>query len=385
MSQVAAEAAGGGSEWLSAFLQAPDTQLNLWPVQNQGIHYATSELFFSYLLQRFGGFQNAVRLLQEQADGIAGVDAYLRPFGTTFRDVFADWVIANYLDEDGGLYSHPGVDARVTGVTRLSRPGTDSDTVPQFAADYFRVEPPNDRATFSFDGSATVSIGVPQHDAGFWWSGRGDAIDSRLTREFDLTGVASATLRFSAWWDTERGWDYGYVAASTDGGRTWSALRGSRTTDYDPVQSAYGPGYTGKSGGWVDEQTDLTPFAGQKVLLRFELVNDDATDLTGFAVDDIEVPEIGFRDTAGSDSAWQREGFRRVPGPLPQEFIVQVIPDGDQPAVRRVELDARNHADIQSWMARPPSSSPGPPRIRPSPPPTRGPWRRHSPIPSRSP
>jgi len=346
-SQVAAEAAGGGSEWLSAFLQAPDTQLNLWPVQNQGIHYAASELFFSYLLQRFGGFQNAVRLLQEQADGSAGVDAYLWPFGTTFRDVFADWVIANYLDEDGGPYSHPGVDARVTTVTRLSRPGTDSDTVPQFAADYFRVEPPNDRATFSFDGSATVSIGVPQHDGAFWWSGRGDAIDSRLTREFDLTGVASATLRFSAWWDTERGWDYGYVAASTDGGDTWSALRGSRTTDYDPVQSAYGPGYTGKSNGWVDEQADLTPFVGQKVLLRFELVNDDSTELTGFAVDDIEVPEIGFRDTADSDSAWQREGFRWVQGPLPQQFIVQVIPDGDQPQVRRVGLDTLNHADIQ--------------------------------------
>ena len=370
LSQVAAEAAGGGSDWLSAFLRVPDTQLNAWPAQNQGIHYAASELFFSYLLQRFGGSHNASRLLQEPTYGIAGVDAHLQPFGTTFRDVFADWVIANYLDEDEGPYSHPGIDARVTDVTRLSRPDEGGGTVGQFAADYFRVEPPGGGATFSFDGSASVSVGIPQHDGatsagsrqgrpaapggaglatghGFWWSGRGDAIDSRLTREADLTGVASATLRFSAWWDTERGWDYGYVAASADGGLTWTPLRGGHTTDYDPVQSAYGPGYTGKSNGWVDEQADLTPFAGQKVLLRFELVNDDSTDLTGFAVDDIEIPEIGFRDTADSDSAWQREGFRWVQGPLPQEFIVQVIPDGDQRQVRRVGLDARNHAGIQ--------------------------------------
>jgi immune inhibitor A len=347
LSQVAAEAVGGGSDWLGLFLQAPDTQLNLWPVDNPRIHYAASELFFSYLLQRFGGFQNASRLLQEPADGIAGVDAYLQPFGATFRDVFADWVIANYLDADEGPYSHPGIDARVTDVTRINLAGNGSGTVAQFAADYFHVDPPGDRATFSFDGSATVSNGVPQHDGAFWWSGRGDAIDSRLTREFDLTGVASATLRFSAWWDTELGWDYGYVAASTDGGRSWTALRGSRTSDYDPVQSAYGPGYTGQSGGWVDEQMDLTPFAGQKVLLRFELVNDDSTDLTGFAVDDIEIPEIGFRDTADSDAGWQVEGFRQVQGPLAQQFIVQVIPDGDQPTVRRVGLDTHNHADVE--------------------------------------
>ena len=135
-------------------------------------------------------------------------------------------------------------------------------------------------------------------------------MDTRLTREFDLSGLTSATLRYRAWFETERGWDYAYVAASTDGGKTWRALPATHTSDYDPVGAAYGPGYTGDSGGkWVQESVDLTAFAGRKVLLRFEYVTDDAAHARGFAVDDISIPELGFSDGADSDGGWQAEGF----------------------------------------------------------------------------
>ena len=355
LSQVASELAGvapgAGTSGLRSFLASPDTQLNHWPVEGDtAVHYAASQLFFRYLLDRFGGRQNAFLLLRIQEDGIAGVEVYLRPFGTTFLDVFADWLATNYLDEESSPYSHADIEARVTTVATIRDPRDGDGSVHQFAADYLEVEPPAGGAVFTFDGADQVSIGVPPHDGPFWWPNRGDAIDSRLTRQFDLTGAARATLRFWTWFDIERGWDYAYVAASTDEGRTWQALCGRQTTDYDPVGAAYGPGFTGASGSsepaWVQEEIDLTPFAGRKVLLRFEYVTDDAADLAGFAVDDIEVPEIAFRDTADGDGGWTAEGFRAIAGPLQQRFLLQVIEMGRPPRVTRVPLDAFNGAQI---------------------------------------
>ncbi|MBI2912820.1 MAG: immune inhibitor A [Chloroflexi bacterium] len=353
LSQVAAELIGASTAGLRAFLSEPDTQLTDWPAEgNTSAHYAGSELFFRYLLDRFGGTQKAADLLRIQEDGIAGVDVYLKPFGTTFLDVFPDWLAANYLDEESGPYSHQDIDARVSDVTKVDQLGDGQDTVHQFGADYLEVQPPAGTfATLDFDGSDEVSVGVPPRDGPFWWSNRGDSIDSRLTREFDLRGLQRASLRFWTWFQIELGYDYAYVAGSTDGGQTWRALAGRQTTDYDPVGQSYGPGYTGDSGGeapaWVQEEVDLTPFAGQRVLLRFEYVTDDSANLNGFAVDDIEVPELAFRDGADSDGGWTAEGFRRVQGPLPQQFLLLIIDKSQTPArVERVPLSDGNRTQV---------------------------------------
>ncbi|MEE8369902.1 MAG: hypothetical protein V3S00_03920, partial [Dehalococcoidia bacterium] len=111
LSQVASElvaiAPGANTSGLQSFLVAPDTQLNNWPAAGHtGVHYAASQLFFRYLLDHFGGRENAFQLLSIQEDGIAGLEAYLAPFDATFLDVFANWLIANYLDEEDGPYSH---------------------------------------------------------------------------------------------------------------------------------------------------------------------------------------------------------------------------------------------------------------------------------------
>jgi hypothetical protein len=355
LSQVASElvaiAPGANTSGLQSFLVAPDTQLNHWPAAGDtGVHYAASQLFFRYLLDHFGGRENASQLLSIQEDGIAGLEVYLVPFDATFLDVFANWLIANYLDEDDGPYSHADASAKVTTVTRIRNPGPGSGSVHQFAADYLEVEPPGGAATFTFEGAGQVSIGVPNRDGPFWWSGRGDGIDSRLTRELDLRGLETATLRFRTWFNTEANWDYAYVAASTDGGLTWRALGGSHTTEDNPVGLAYGPGFTGASGGpepqWVQEEIDLTPFAGQKLLLRFEYVTDDAANLTGFAVDDIEIPELGIVDPADTAASWTAEGFRRIEGPLEQRYLLLLVRPGDLPIVTRVDLDADNRAVV---------------------------------------
>jgi immune inhibitor A len=350
LSQVAMQLIAGPSNWLGAFLSAPDTQLNHWPfLESSAPHYAASELFFSYLLDRYGGPENAHELLAQPGAGIAGVESYLAGFETSFVDVFADWVVANYVNEAEGTYSLPGVESRVSEVTNVTGPEEGDDSVSQFGARYIAIDS-DGAVTFSFEGATEVDGGVPPRDDEggdtFWWSDRGDWIDSRLTRGFDLSGLETATLRFQTWYEIERGWDYAYVAVSTDDGRTWEALPGRFTTEEDPVWAAYGPAYTGSSGAWRQEEVDLTPYAGGEVLIRFEYITDDAIHLTGFAVDNVEIPELGFLDDSGSDEGWLAEGFVRVTGPLEQEFLVQLIePAGQTYRVTRLDLDATNSGE----------------------------------------
>jgi bacillopeptidase F (M6 metalloprotease family) len=152
----------------------------------------------------------------------------------------------------------------------------------------------------------------------------------RLTREVDLSNVGNATLSYWTWYDIEEDWDYAYVSVSEDGGATWTTLRTPSSTDTSPNNSNLGWGYTGQSGDgfgadWIEESVDLTPYAGKKILLRFEIVHDLAVNLPGFAIDDIRIPEIGFSDDAESDSGWSAEGWVRTNNFVPQTFIAQLI------------------------------------------------------------
>ncbi len=350
LSEVAAEEASGSgaSGGVEAFLLKPDTQLTFWPdLEDSSVHYAASQLFFGYLLDHYGGRERAKELLAKQADSIDGVDDYLAGFGTTFDKVFADWVIANYVDAPSGPYSHDNLNSTTKVVTSISRPGSGDGEVGQFAADYLAIAAGTAPMTFAFDGGDTASNGVPEHDGAYWWSQRGDGIDTKLTREFDLRSVQQATLRFSTWYEIEDGWDYAYVAISTNNGNTWTALPGRETTDYNPVEASYGSGYTGESERWVTDEVDLSSYTGQKILVRFEQVTDDATSFTGFAVDDIEVPEIAFSDDASNPGDWMAEGFTRVADPLEQQFIVQKIERmGENVTITPVMLDAQNWGTV---------------------------------------
>jgi immune inhibitor A len=357
LSEVARELGSGGLGSTPVAVTLSETQLNAWEPLGGGNapHYATSYMFIRYLLEHYGGFEEARSLVEEPADGIEGINAYLAPFGVTFEDVFANWLIASYLDDpNGGLYSYADADVDVSSVITLTDYGEGEDSVHQFAADYIEVELADGDAVFSFDGGEAVKAiaNEPHSGRGQWWSGRGDAIDSTLTGEFDLTGLESATLTFWTWYDIEEHWDYAYVMASTDGGSSWQILRGSQTSDENPLGLAYGPAYTGKSGGsegptWVKESIDLSPFAGQEILLRFEYITDEGVNLDGWAIDDIAIPELAFLDDGEEGRSWQAQGFQRLTAPLDQRFIVQVIEMGETTSVRRLPLDAANRGEVR--------------------------------------
>jgi hypothetical protein len=344
LSQVAADLAGGGSGLLSLYLASPDVGLVDWPeIGQSAVHYAASQLFFGYLLDQYGGRENVAALVSEPLDGIAGVQRYLDGFDADYDGVFADWLAATYLNEESGTYAHLGVSTAA--INRQSIASGDGEgSVSQFGADFLEIDS-TAGATFTFDGAETVAGPAPNASGAYYWSNEGDGIDSRMTREFDLSDANSATLRFDAWHEIERGWDYAYVAASVDDGATWRALSGSQASDYDPVGQSYGPGYTGSSGGWVEEEVDLSQFAGDSVLIRFEYVTDGSTNLGGFAVDNIEVAELGCLDDGDNSGNWASAGFRRITGPDEQKWLVQLV-DRDTGVVQRIDVDAANKATI---------------------------------------
>ncbi|MDH5363469.1 MAG: hypothetical protein OEW84_09175, partial [Aigarchaeota archaeon] len=73
--------------------------------------YGASYLFQLYLYERYGGVEFTSALVQEQANGIEGVENTLGAFGIrdTFNEIFDYWTVANYLDDTekaGGKYGY---------------------------------------------------------------------------------------------------------------------------------------------------------------------------------------------------------------------------------------------------------------------------------------
>jgi hypothetical protein len=160
-----------------------------------------------------------------------------------------------------------------------------------------------------------------------WWSNRGDSLDSRLTRQLDLRSTSEATLRFRVWYDLEDQFDFVYLSVSRDGGRTWQIVSARHTVPDRATGNNYGVGWTGSSGGaWLDEEADLTPFAGSQVLLRFEYVTDQSYNGQGFALKDVEVPQLGLQEPGASESAWDSsEGWLLVDAPLPEHWNLRLV------------------------------------------------------------
>ena len=330
LSELAVEKAGYSAQSLPAFLANPNVQLNVWPDgPDTGPYYGAAMLFSSYLIEHYGGNAGIRRLVAQQADGLDGVDAYLAELGAGERseDVFRDWVVANYVDEDGTRFGYAAKKLGPLVARRVSDDETVTGKVAQMGASYYAVGTGTTGFTLRFEGEPVTELipVAPKSLRACWWGNQGDSIDSSLTRAVDLTAVTSAVLRYSVWFAIEDEWDYAYVQASDDGGTTWTILEGLHTTARNSNGAAFGSGYTGKSGGWLSEQIDLSRFAGKQVLLRLEYVTDDAVHQQGICFDDFEIGEIGWFDFAEADRDWDSLGFVRISNQIPQKWLVQVV------------------------------------------------------------
>ncbi|MFC1741849.1 PGF-pre-PGF domain-containing protein [Nanoarchaeota archaeon] len=179
---------------------------------------------------------------------------------------------------------------------------------------YYVTKGLNDSFFVNFDFNGTLAPYATFRIDHYWYSTKVDTLDVYLEREFDLTGVSSATLKFYTKYNIEYGWDFGYVEVSTDNRSTWTQLSGTSTTTFRDGSAYVGvPGahaYTGTVSSWSLETMDLTPFTGNNTLLRFRYVTDDAYAERGWFVDDISIEELGFSDDVESGSnGWSTDSW----------------------------------------------------------------------------
>ena len=89
---------------VSAFERNPYVSLINWPQagSNQLAHYGAVYLWMLYLHEQYGGPQTIAAIVKDRANGIAGINSALRSRSveTTFPVIYADWKIANYLDNN---------------------------------------------------------------------------------------------------------------------------------------------------------------------------------------------------------------------------------------------------------------------------------------------
>ncbi len=356
----------GGHDYLYAL--DPDLQLNDWPNdQSQTTpHYGASFLFLNYFLQRFG--EEATRaLVAHPENGLESIDLVLAELGATdpldgqpvgADDVFADWVIATYLNDPDvadGRYTYSNYPSApqtaATETINACEPRERTRDVSQYGVDYIRFRCQG-TYTLRFEGSTqALLLPIDAYSGKYaFWSNKGDESDMTLTQTFDFTDVSGPiSLSYWMWYDLEKDFDYVYLVASTDG-EYWKILHTPSGTAENLTGNNYGWGYNDLSGGgpeWVLEEVDLSEFAGERVQLRFEYITDAAVNGEGFLLDDVAIPQIGyFSDFEQDDGGWQAEGWVRIQNVLPQTYRLALIRQGRTTTVEEISLSADNTADI---------------------------------------
>jgi hypothetical protein len=357
----------GGFDWVYSL--DPDINLLDWQqdVGSNSAHYGANFLFVNYFLNRFGE-QATQALVHEPLNGLESVDAVLRQLNITdpasgqpmtADDFFQDWTIANFLNDpsiENGRYSYanyhraPTTASAAETIASCPPPAPVTRTVNQYGVDYFDILCQGNY-TLSFHGAPSVRLlPVNPHSGEYaFWSNKGNNSDMTLTRAFDFTNVnGPIALTYWTWYDIETDYDYVYLEASTDG-EHWQILNTPSGTGENPTGSSLGWAYNDKSGGWIQEQVDLSPFAGQKVWLRFEYVTDMAVNGEGFLLDDVSISALNYvADFERDDGGWEGAGFVRVRNILPQTFRLTLLHhslDGTI-SIERIPLNADNTASI---------------------------------------
>ena len=334
-----------------ALLARPNTMLGGWIGDNETdfIRYGAGYLFLSYLADHYGGYEILRKMLTTPEQDPVNVDAALETTGTKdrFNDVFGKYALANLLNDPAianGAYAYPDIPGKRATIQHkvAAYPYADGSaaqptSVNQYAAQYYEFRPgaTSGALTLRFAGQPTIGVtpNMPyQSAAAQWWSNSGNEMDSTLTRAFDLTSLTGqqVALNFAAWYQLEEDYDYAYVAVSDDGGKNWTTIPTTSSTNTNPNGGNYGNGMTGISGGgkdpvWVGESADLSKWAGKKILLRFESISDDAVHLAGMTVDAISIPQLHFSDNVSTDNGWQADGWIRSNNVLPQQYLVQAV------------------------------------------------------------
>ncbi len=352
----------GGFDWV--YTNNPDLQLNDWPNDQNATtpHYGAAFMFTTYFLDRFGE-EATQALAAHPQNGMDSVDQTLQNINAIdtltgkaigANDLVIDWLTANYLkdpDVGDGRYTYHNYEAAPQPKATeniYSCPFSQNYNVHQYGGDYLQIECTGD-FTLHFEGATQTGLlpADPYSGEYAFWSNKGDESDMTLTRDFDFSSVAGPiTLSFQTWYDIETDYDYVYLEVSEDGVH-WDIIITPLGTDEDPSGNSYGWAFNGVTDGWVEENVDLSTYAGKQVQVRFEYVTDAAVNGEGMLIDDIHIDAVDYSSDFESDNGgWEAEGFVRVQNILPQTFQIALILKGNETTVEIIELSDEQTAEI---------------------------------------
>jgi hypothetical protein len=347
-------------------------------------NYGASFSFFQYVWEQAGGnggtgeaeFEPDLaysgragdllikRIFQNQGDGMAGVQAAIDAFNAetrsglrSARDLFQDWAVAIYLDDEGSdRFDIRGFDfgdpATTTWTIDLAnnefwggrdvyqgsvpegkyenrrKRGLAGDTVAlPFSTSYQTYRNPGPTFTASLDGAEHTSV-PPHSGPKHWYGGYQSQSDTTLDVASPVSG--GQTIDFWSWYFIEEGWDYGFVEAKV--GDAWRtipltdlATGGPATTMEDPQgNNTEGNGLTGTSGGaYFADDPKYVHLQGQlpagTTAVRFRYSTDAAYLDTGWFVDDVSV------DGAPAAVAPSGQGWIETSGQQDNHWVLQVI------------------------------------------------------------
>ena len=354
--------------------------------------YGASYLFQLYLWEQFGGTEFISALVEEQANGIEGIENTLRAFGftETFDEIFDAWTIANYIDDTrkaGGKYGYESLELGTIDTWGYSIEWTLStyygppldfpfylesssyygDAMP-YTAHYFRFT--NEHAADVMIDGADYAGTTAYSGTYEWYSGMEAWAWRSFSQTFDFTSFLpgdTLTLNFMTYFEIEYHWDYGYVEVHDLDTDEWYTLPSAETWNFvwQPQDNLNTPSerepttyeaagrfnaFTGSSGGWIPITMDLSPFAGHMIELYFTSWQDGAYTEEMMYVDDISIPEIGFFDgVEAGEGDWTPAGWYITDGMLANGWSVSIIDTKGVPTARYPEPTGNNAMTLHSY------------------------------------
>ncbi len=201
------------------------------------------------------------------------------------------------------------------------------------------------------DGAVPLAA-PPWQGTHYWWGGKQDVANARMTMVNPVAATANTTLSFDLVYDIEDQWDYMWVQVSANGGSTWDTITNTNTTCThvaDWIGGLYGfpddmcavglGGFTNYNASWPSPEVEtfnLAKYAGQNILVRLWYMTDWGTTYTGVFVDNFKIMDGAttlFSDDAESGSAnWTYAA-------------PWVLSDGTKPFSHNVYLQWRNTSE----------------------------------------
>ncbi|WP_226679190.1 choice-of-anchor J domain-containing protein [Mesobacillus jeotgali] len=341
--------------------------------------YGQVYLFTLYMNDKYG--KEFIRdLATSDVIGIDGVNKTLAKHGYTedFTQVYQNFITALALDSNQpgeGVYNFDSIDLRNLTVDNegtkrgytVDYQGAlefEKDGVPAWGGDFKQLDFEDKIDGISFDGvdflpTLWEAVADPTDETNrVLWGNKGDEADNTLIFEADLSNVTNATLNFDQYLDIEEHWDFGVVQVSTDGGQTWTSLTNENTTS-DVVEEGYPkikenvPGFTGNVKEWTNETFDLSGYAGQKVLVSFRYLTDWGYNDSGWFIDNVSIPEIGFSQDGSSTDAFT--SMNEILGKYVEytvTFINEKQAAGKKPVYKVVTVDPFNVTEEDALQLR---------------------------------